>query len=474
MSNPPNILFIYSDQHRADVMGCAGNDTVVTPNLDRLAAEGARFSQTWTESPICQPARASVLTGQFPTRHGILGNFAGQCEPEWTTYAKALQQAGYETAVIGKTHFANWPMGSKRDSSPPGEEWLKSFGFDYVLEEFDRYVHVGFETPYTQFLQSHGALEEYRSAVSDRFRIGDRHWEAATSPLSQEQDLTSFLTAEAERWLKHRSTDKPWFLNLSYVQPHVPLIGDPIWVEHYRDVHIDRTAPSIPESAHKAWAGHLALLRKHSHSELLTDEFVLAGARQYYAMVSLIDQKIGELLTTLEHMGELDNTMIIYASDHGEMLGDHGLMAKMNFYKSSVRIPLIIRLPGGGKATVYDKPVQAIDIVGSMLDAAGADPLPDSPAKSLLRVAHDPSYVVRDVANSMIRLRPELTTWVAVTDGSYRLTFDRATGEAAELFDLTTDPDEATNIVDQGHKQHIDRLREASYERLSAGQSNAR
>ena len=104
MSRPtaqnPNLLFLYADQHRADVMGCAGNDVVVTPHLDRLAAEGVRFDHAWTESPICQPARASLLTGRFPSDHGVLGNFAGNCQPEWDTFPRRLQQAGYTTATL--------------------------------------------------------------------------------------------------------------------------------------------------------------------------------------------------------------------------------------------------------------------------------------------------------------------------------------------------------------------------------------
>ena len=108
----PNLLFLYADQHRADTLGCAGNDVIVTPNLDRLAAEGVRFEQAWTESPICQPARASLLTGRYPSDHGVLGNFAGNCKPEWDTFPRRLQEAGYTTATIGKTHFDAWPMGA--------------------------------------------------------------------------------------------------------------------------------------------------------------------------------------------------------------------------------------------------------------------------------------------------------------------------------------------------------------------------
>ena len=118
MSNRrPNLLFVYADQHRADVLGSAGNDIVVTPNLDRLAAEGVRFDHAWTESPICRPARASLLTGRYPCDHGVIGNFAGDCQPEWDTFPRRLQQGGYTTASIGKTHYSSWPMGA---NGPPG------------------------------------------------------------------------------------------------------------------------------------------------------------------------------------------------------------------------------------------------------------------------------------------------------------------------------------------------------------------
>ena len=458
----PNILFLYSDQHRADVMGCAGNTRVATPNLDRLAGEGTRFEQAWTEGPICQPARTSLLTGQFPTTHGILGNFGEESQPSWDTYPRALQQAGYETAVVGKTHYANWPMGGG-SKTPPEDDWIKSFGYDHVLEEFDRYVHVNFETPYTRFLTEHGELEAYQKVVAERFRIGDRHWEGVTSPLPQELDLTSFLASEAQAWLKQRTGASPWFLNLAFVQPHVPLMADPLWAAHYADAQIPRSDTATPTSDHADWEKHIQALQKHSHSELLDDDFVLAGARQYYAMVSLIDQKVGEILTLLEQRGELDNTLIIYASDHGEMLGDHGLMAKMCFYKSSVRIPLIIRPPGGSAPGVHEDPVQAIDIAATMLDVGEANPLQHSPARSLLPILADVHAPFRKIANSMIRLKPETPTWIAATDGRYRLTYNRDTGEAVEFFDLETDPDENINgATDKTNATEINRLLEMS------------
>ena len=449
----PNLLFIYADQHRADVLGCAGNDIVVTPHLDRLAAEGVRFDQAWTESPICQPARASLLTGRYPNDHGVIGNFAGDCQPEWDTFPRGLQQAGYTTASIGKTHFASWPMAVEAGSPAPTEEWIGSFGFDHVVEEFDRYVHLGdWETPYMRFLRGHDALEPYQGVVGANFRGGDGHWNGATSPLPQELDLTCFLADEAQAWIGRQPGDRPWFMQLALVQPHVPLMGDPTWAEHYADAHIARTARSEPEPHTEEWANHLAFLRRHSRSELLTDEFVLAGARQYYAMVSLIDQRIGDLRAGLEERGQLDNTWIVYSSDHGEMLGDHGLMAKMNFYRSSVRVPLIVRPPAGITGRVETAPVQAFDIAATLLDAGNAPALDGAPSQSLVPfVAGDPDGdggTTRDHVASMIRMRPDLATWQAITDGHWRATINADTGEAVELFDLDTDHDEATNLVD--------------------------
>lgn len=444
----PNLLFVYADQHRADTLGCAGNDIVVTPHLDRLAAEGVRFDHAWTESPICQPARASLLTGRYPSDHGVLGNFAGDCRPEWDTFPRRLQEAGYATASIGKTHFSSWPMAVEPGTPAPTEDWIGSFGFDHVVEEFDRYVHVGdWETPYMHFLGEHDALERYRQVVWENFRGGDRHWQGVTSPLPQELDLTCFLADEAQRWIGRQPSDRPWFLQLSFVQPHVPLMGDPIWADHYAGAEIERVARDEPVPTTDGWARHLGFLRTHSHSELLTDEFVLAGARQYYAMVSLIDQRIGDLLRQLEERGQLDDTWIVYSADHGEMLGDHGLMAKMNFYRSSVRVPLIVRPPAGTTGRVETAPVQAFDIAATLLDAGSAVALDGAPARSLVPLVTGDGDGCREHVASMIRMRPGLPTWQAITDGRWRATVDADTGEASELFDLDRDPDETTNLV---------------------------
>jgi arylsulfatase A-like enzyme len=452
----PNIILFYADQHRADALGCAGNEVIATPHIDRLAREGVRFTDAWTESPICQPARASLITGKYAHEHGRKGNFVEDFDPAWPTFMRQLQQAGYTTASIGKTHYANWPMGpdhTPRWTPPPSDEWIGSFGWDHVVEEFDRYVHIhGVETPYTRFLREHDALEVYQDVVRTVDRNTDRHWQALTSPIPQELDLTSFLADQAVSWLATQDGADPFFLQLSFVTPHVPLMGDPVWAAHYADAQIPRGPGSSPDEPTKQWAEHLSILRHHSHSEQLTDEFVLAGARQYYAMISLIDQRIGEIVRHLEQRGLLENTYLIYAADHGEMLGDHQLMAKMNFYAPSVRIPAIIRPPQTAPGLVIDTPIQAIDLPATILDVAGAKPVPDSHGRSL-RPALDGGGIDAGHVFSEIQLFPGLPIFCAVSDGHWRLTLDAESGTVSELFHLDEDPEENRNLVgDPAHQ----------------------
>ena len=159
--------------------------------------------------------------------------------------------------------------------------------------------------------------------------------------------------------------------------------------------------------------------------------------------------------------------VILYAADHGEMLGDHGLMAKMNFYKSSVRIPLIVRPPGGSDARVHDGPVQAIDLAATMLDAAGTSQA-GIPARTLGPLTED-AKAHRDIALSMIRLRPGSPTWLGVTDGETRATFDHESGDVVEVFDLVGDPDEAHNLSETAPTAEVDRLRGLAQAALTGG-----
>jgi len=460
MPKQPNIIYLFSDQHRLDAMGCTGNPVIKTPNLDRLASEGARFTRTYCQSPICQPSRASVLTGLYVHQHGISTNFRGDFDSEWDTFAKNLKQAGYTTAMIGKTHFYT-PTRDQFEQTSDGpsldlrtfEDFIKAFGFDFVLEEFDRYVHafprVTAISHYSEYLKSRGLLEEYQKQIRSVWRLTPDHWNGITSVLPQEHDLTCYLADQAIDWLSQYYGDEPFFLNVSFVQPHVPLMDDPIWADRYQDAEIPLGPRKPPRNPGGAWGDYLEkLLFKHSNSHLLTDEYVTNGARHYYGMVSLIDERIGDIMRTVEERGWGDNTWFVYSADHGEMLGDHNLMAKMNFYKSSVLVPAIIRPPQPMEGIVVDSTVESIDLTASILDIAQAAQLKDSPGRSLLPYLKGEGEP-KEAAFSAISMGDEDEKYfaMAATD-DYRLTMERNSGEFCELFDLKNDPDELNNLVD--------------------------
>ena len=453
MTDRPNILFIFSDQHRHDALGCAGNTLIQTPHLDQLAASSVRFKNAWCQSPICQPSRAALITGKYPHELGVMRNFGPDMDSQWPTFMKQLQQAGYSTANIGKTHYYAEGL-----AEPEGETDMRkynprieAFGFDHVVEEFDRYVHAmeGVHSPYTDYLKSEGVYETYRDQIKSIWRLTEQHWDGVTSPLTKEQDLTSFLTREAQTWLQQQSNSQPFFLQLSYVQPHVPLMADPDWANVYRDLEIPR-GPLDSESAEvPVWNDYLSWCGHHANAHLLTDQYVQAGARQYYAMISLIDECIGKVIGQLDEQGVLDNTWIVYSSDHGEMLGDHGLMAKFNFYKSAVQVPLIVRPAGGCEPLVSDTLAATVDIGPTLLDAANAEPLQDIRGRSLLpAIAQQEAQ--RDFLFSEIQKQSrdsQAPTFRAVRNQRYRLTLETIAETPCELFDLVEDPDELHNRV---------------------------
>lgn len=453
--NPPNLIFIFADQHRHDALGCAGHPTVRTPNLDRIAGEGVRFANAWCQSPICQPSRGSLITGRYPHELGILRNFGPDFDPQWPTFMKNLQRTGYATAGIGKTHY--YQKGLVSPEQDDGDlrrltSHVEEFGFDHVVEEFDRYVHVvdGVRTPYTEYLRERGVFEPYAEQIRRIFRLTPQHWDGVTSPLDQEHDLTSFLTREALAWLDRQTSERPFFLQLSYVQPHVPLMADPIWAGYYAQVPIE-LGPREPVAAtNEVWDRHLRFCRAHSQAERLSDAYVERGARQYYGMVSLIDQCVGDVLALLARRGWLDDTWIIYSSDHGEMLGDHGLMAKFTFYAPSVQVPLLIRPAGGCTGSVCTDLTELVDVSATLLDAAGAEPLAQSRGRSLVPALRGEG-VGRDSLLSEIQThtrRDPPPTYRALRTERHRFTLETVTGTPCELFDLEADPQERTNRVD--------------------------
>jgi arylsulfatase A-like enzyme len=476
----PNIVYILTDQHRADALGCAGHPVVRTPHLDRLAADGVRFSRMWCQSPLCQPSRASIVTGRYVHEHGITRNTGEEFDPEWDTMMKSLQRAGYVTANIGKAHYYHRPFFNVFGSDTVLDtrdlaELVAAFGFDHVLEEFDRYAHAipPVRTAYTEHLRAQGLLEPYKEQILSIWRRTPNHWDGVTSVLDQPNDLTCFLADAAIEWLEGYRGTRPFFLQLSFVQPHVPLMADPEWSEHYAHVDVPLGPRAAATATNATWEDHLATLREHSNSHLLTDDYVRRGARQYYGMVSLIDQRIGDILAVLTRRGWLERTWIVYAADHGELLGDHNLMGKSSFYRASVEVPCIIRPPDAARAgLVVEHPVELIDLTATLLDVAGAARPAGSHGCSLLPALRgEPNG--REAVFSAIegrQLGAERSYYVAATNGRHRCTIERSSSVACELFDLEADPDELVNLADEpAARPVVQEFRELIHEHLATG-----
>ena len=451
-SKQPNIVLFYTDQQRNDALGCAGNSVIQTPNLDKMAKEGVRFSRTFCQGPLCQPSRASLITGQYLHEHGQTWNRFNM-NPEWPALMKQLQKAGYFTAVLGKTHFY-WDSPAASNDLRDNNEFIRSFGFDYVLEEFDKYKHAipDLRTPYLEFLRERGLFDQYQQETMQWDNIQDRArleaFDGQTSKLPQEADLTSFIADKTIEWIQEYSEDKPFFLWVSFVAPHTPLIGDQIWSEYYSDVDVPFGLRQLPETPDNPWGRYLKRLLGPSevYQSCLSEAVMSNKIRQYYAMTSLVDQRIGDINKAIDENGWGDNTWNFFTADHGYMMGDHCLLPKHCFYQGSVQVPNIIRPAGGMEPQVVDELTQSIDITTTILKAANAELPDDCRGRSLFPLAGEaPS---REVAFSELAgpMNEENFFIMAATD-RYRYVYDSKNDFPCELFDLKEDPDELCNLV---------------------------
>ena len=461
----PNILFVLPDQHRHDAIGAAGNSMITTPTMDRLVKEGTLFSKCWAQSPVCRPARASLITGRYPHQHGIATNSMPPFDAGWPTMMKNLQAVGYETASFGKTHYDASDEEAGGAEAPPREmnkdvrktyPYLRSLGLDHVMEEGGQWYPAmkGFSSSYTDYLRENGLLEAYRKSVLNVWTDTGDQWEPFITPYGQEHDVTSFVARATVDWLDKRDKSKPFFAYYAPIKPHVPLAADPVWAAYYENRPVPQGPRNKAEEVNPVWAAYIKRRYGNSHPEKLTPQAIDRAKRIYYAMISLVDQNVGNILSALERQGELDNTWVLWSSDHGEMMGDHLLMGKSVFYHAAVGVPGIIRPPKNTpKVQRVDAPVEVVDLTSTILDIAGAPPLAQAQGHSLLPVMNGAS-VKNPVAFSEISNLKGDPYFVAVSDGHYRYTVDQKTRTPCELFDLKNDPDEVDNLVnDKGYEK---------------------
>jgi choline-sulfatase len=433
MTAPLNILLFMTDQQRWDALGCVGG-WVETPKLDLLAAEGVRFANAYSNSPVCVPARVSLATGRYPHNTGVWQHEPHTLPPDGPTWMRAIRDAGYGTSVFGKTHL-HPHTGDLRDR----EHLVHAYGLDHVDEVAGPRASARCRSNLTDLWEEAGVYEDYKRDLKDRYTT--KPWVARPSPLPLELYADVYVGQQAARYLRGYREPKPWFCWVSFGGPHEPWDAPEPYASRYDPA--DMPAPVEREEEGRRDRPRGWLDEKLSGGGVAFEPGDVARLRANYAgKVALIDDQIGDVLKAVADRGEMDRTVVAFVSDHGEMNGDHNLLYKQNFLSPAVRVPLILRLPGKGHPSgmVADTLVELMDLGATLVDLAGGDQIPSSRARTLAPVIEDPAFPHREVALS------ELRREIMIATGDWKMALNRDR-EVYMLHDLRADPSETRNLA---------------------------
>lgn len=412
----PNVLLIVTDHWSANLLGAAGHPAIRTPTLDQLAQCGTRFTNAYSEHPVCIPARRSLMTGTSAKEHGDRTFQAKLPMPtHLPTMAQTFRNAGYQAYGVGKTH--TYPQ---RDR----------LGFDDILLDDEGRTHHGVTDDYEIYLGDKGYLgRQFGHGISNN------GYAATTWHLPEEAHATNWATEQMCRIIRRRDPTRPAFWYLGYRHPHPPLVPPARFLEFYRDVDLD-------EAYSGDWAEEddlpLTLQAFRARYKLSPAEAQWAR-RHFYALCTQIDQQIGLLIGTLREEGQLDDTIIMFTSDHGESLGNHGIWAKQNFYQSSANIPmLLIGTKDDTRVSLRqtdDRLVGLSDVMPTLLDLARVEVPETVTGRSMLGASRDHLYGEFGEGELSSRM---------IHDGRHKLVY-YAAGNRRQLFDLAEDPLELTD-----------------------------
>jgi arylsulfatase A-like enzyme len=495
-----NILFIMADQLRADYLSCYGHPTLNTPNIDRLAARGVRFSRAYTQAPVCGPARMSFYTGRYMSSHGSTYNGVPLRIGEMTL-GDHLRPLGLRVALVGKTHMVADNAGMKRlGVSRSSIEGVLTGECGFEPYERDDGLWPDRDVPpdlrYNEYLRRLGydaanPWHHYANSIpgdADTARSGwlMRH-AAGPARVAEQHSETAYMTNRAMDFIAE-AQDAPWCLHLSYIKPHWPYVAPAPYHNMYRAEDVVPVKRDERERAdpHPVYA---AYMRHEESINFSRDEVRATVIPTYMGLIKQIDDHLGRLWNFLEDRGLFENTMIVVTSDHGDYLGDHWLGEKELFHEESVRIPLIVYDPDPAadvtRGAVRHDLVQAIDLAPTFVEAAGGDP-PDHVLEgvSLLPATrrggggedlalHDAvisecDYAFR-AARQELGIAPAQARAFMIRTTRWKYIFYEAF--RPQLFDLQTDPQEFTDL---GNNPDFAGVRAELHEQLFAWCRNRR
>ncbi len=453
MTDRPNIMVIMADQLRWDCLGCMGNPVIKTPNIDALAARGVLFRNAFSPNPICVPARATIMTGNYPHVCTGVKNNGGRIRAGQPLLTEVLKREGYRTYAMGKLHFVPF--------SPPGQPRLVH-GFEHVdFHESGRAI--------AQFDKTGGTrgIEDYFDYLTDvgwhgysrAHGIGNNDVRPCPTPLPPEHTVDHWIADCTIRQLDRHfeeTPDHPFFMFMSSPKPHSPY--DP--PQSYAAMYDSRAIPLPFGSVEDLKTRNPQLEQtRYTHAvDTLSPEAWQVIRAYYYGCVSWLDAQIGRVLARLSEKGCMDNTLILFAADHGDLLGDFGTVFKMNHLNGSVRVPFIVAGPGAARGASSAALVGLQDILPTLAGAAGAAVGQAVHGKDLARTLADPSNAVRDIYYSSTGDDPRQSAMVY--DGRWKYIYSQAAGGVEELYDQERDPGELHNLAhDPSHREALAGMR---------------
>lgn len=417
----PNILFIISDEHNATVLGANGNKIISTPNMDSLAAGGISFDACYCNSPLCVPSRESFLSGQYISRNGVWSNSCELPRADIPSVPSLLNAAGYESFLCGKMHLAA----------------DRRYG----------YVDVGFNGN-----NSHKSGRVSRRAADDlpghglSGRFKNFHTGEHSSIL--EHDLK--VTQGVVEFLKQRTANaKPFFLTAGFIAPHFPLIvPEKYWKNYAGRIPM----PNIPAGYLESLPLNYKHLRAGFQMENVPADIVKKGRELYYGLTQWLDDQIGQVLAALRASSFADNTIIIYTTDHGENMGEHGLWWKNAMFDTATHIPLIVNWPprwkGGARRTGV---CSLVDVARTMVEMGGGTAPDNWDGTSMLAWLDHADAPWKDQAVVEYYSHPIASGYVMMRKGHFKYTYhtpaDAKHPAERELYDLSTDPGEVKNLA---------------------------
>ena len=461
MTTKPNILWICTDQQRWDTISLLGFAGVRTPNIDSLGQQGVAFRRAYTQSPICTPSRATFLTGMYPVAHHVQRNGCDHFPAHLELLPKVFQDAGYATGLVGKLHLS---AAQNRIERRPEDGYDEFYWSQYPYPEKGASAETKAAHDYHNWLIEKGVDPDAAYAFAK---------EALADGIATEHHQTTWAGERATRFIEAHA-ERPWFLSINLFDPHPPFDppadymaridpatvpmpafreSDLVHQARFAGVDQQTTRPVDPRVVPPAGRAVSVPEGRESHDTPPDSYDARRIKAAYFAMIELIDDMVGGLLGTLERTGQTQDTLVLFMSDHGEMLGDHGLIYKgCRFYEGLVHVPMLAAWPGRTKPGISDALVELVDLPATLCEAAGLPRMAQDQGTSLFPL------LTGDAPLDHHKTRVLAEFWDAISfpgsrgsrgsmyfDGRYKLNLYHDVGEG-ELFDLQTDPEEFDDL----------------------------